>query len=78
MRRRLRRYCLVFNHDFIEENNPSERAVTLEEELNGTDIDDIGSLENLAGLVFIVEECWDLKVVNDGGELARGINQKRS
>ena len=41
------------------------------------DIDDIGNLQNLPRLVFVDEECWSLKVVNDGGELTRNINQKK-
>ena len=37
-------------HGFIEEDNPSEKFVIVEEELNGIDIDDIGNLENLPRL----------------------------
>ena len=49
----------------------------VEEELNCVDIDEIGDLENLPRFVFIDEECGNLKVVNDGGELTRNINQKK-
>ena len=46
------------NHVFIEEkDNPSEKVVMVEEELDGTDIDDIGHLVDLPGLMLIDEEC---------------------
>ena len=38
-------------------------VVIVEEELDDVDIDDIGNLQNLLGLVFIDEECEYLKVV---------------
>ena len=65
------------DHIFIEEDNPSEKVVILEEELNNVDINVFGKLEDLPRLVFIDEECGNLKVVNDGGELTRNINQKK-
>ena len=37
--------------------------------------DDIGNLEDL--LVLINKECGNPKVVIDGGELTRNINQKK-
>ena len=37
------------------------------------DIDDIGEIEDL---VFINEECGNLRVFADGGELTRNINEK--
>ena len=40
-------------------------------------MDDIGNLEDSPRLGFIDEECGNLKVVNDGGELTRNINQKK-
>ena len=58
----------------IDEDNPSEKFVTAEEELDGIDIDDIGNLEDSPRLVFIEEERENL---NDGGELTRNINQKK-
>ena len=61
------------NHVFIEEDKPSEKVVTAEEELNCFDIDSIG----LPRFVFINDKCGYLKVVNDGGELTRDINQKK-
>ena len=76
--------CFIFfmfskkNHGFLEEDNPSEKAVIIEEELNCVDIDDIGNLEDLPRFVFIEEACGNLKVVNDGVELTRNINQKKS
>ena len=47
-------------------------------ELDFIDIDEIGNLEDSPRLVFTNEECWNLKVVNDGGELTENISQKRS
>ena len=61
------------NHVFIEEDKPSEKVVTAEEELNRFDIDSIG----LPRFVFINDKCGYLKVVNDGGELTRDVNQKK-
>ena len=51
--------------------------VIVEEELDGIDTDDIGNLEDSPRFVFIDEECENLIVVNDGGELTRNINQKK-
>ena len=61
------------NHVFIEEDKPSEKVVTAEQELNRFDIDSIG----LPRFVFINDKCGYLKVVNDGGELTRDVNQKK-
>ena len=44
------------------------------EELN---IDDIGNFQDSPRLVFTDEECGNLKVVNDGGELTRNIKQNK-
>ena len=51
--------------------------VIVEEELYGIDTDDIANLEDSPRFVFIDEECENLIVVNDGGELTRNINQKK-
>ena len=51
--------------------------MTVEQELDGIDIDEIGNVEDLPKLVFINEECGNLQLVNDGGELTRNINQKK-
>ena len=59
----------------VEEDNPSEKNVT--EELDGIDIDDIGNLEDLLRIVFIHEECGNLKVFVGGGELTRHIKEKK-
>ena len=40
-------------------------------------LDDIRNLDDLSRFVFINEECQNLKVVNDGGELRRNISQKK-
>ena len=39
------------------------------------DIDNIGNLEDLLRIVFIHEECGNLKVLVDGRELTRNINK---
>ena len=44
------------NNVFIEEDNPSEKVVIVEEKLDGFDIDEIGNLEDLPRFVFINEE----------------------
>ena len=49
----------------------------VKEELDGIDIDDIGNLEDLLRIVFIHEECGNLKVLVDGGELTGNINKKK-
>ena len=46
----------------MNKNNPSEKIVIVQEELDGIDIDDIGNLEDLLRIVFIHEECGNLKV----------------
>ena len=47
------------------------------EELDGIDIDDIKNLEELLRILFIHEECGNLKVFVDDGELTRNINKKK-
>ena len=67
------------NHVFIEEDdNPLDKVVTVEEELDGIDIDGIGNLVDLHRLMFIDEEYGNVKIVLDGRQLTiteRG-NQK--
>ena len=46
------------------------------EELDSIDKDDIGKLEDLLRIVFVHEECGNLKVFVGGGELTRHINEK--
>ena len=73
-------FSLVFkkkNHSFIQEGNLSEKVVILEEELDGIDINENGNLEDSLRLVLFDEECGNLIVVNNGGELTRNINQKK-
>ena len=66
------------NHVFIEEETAeSNKVVTVDEELDGIDIDGIGNLLDLPGLMFINEECGNLKVVVDGGELTRNNDRER-
>ena len=47
----------------------------VKEELDGIDVDDIGNLEDLLKIVFIHEECGNLKVFVDGGELTGNIDK---
>ena len=55
------------NHVFIEEeDNRSDKVATVQEELDGFDIVGIGNVVDLPRLMFIVEECWNLKVVVNG------------
>ena len=49
----------------------------VKEELDGIVIDDIGNLEDLLRIVFIHEECGNLEVFVDGGELTGHINKKK-
>ena len=48
----------------------------VKEELDGSNIDDIGNLENLLKIVFIHKECGNLKVFVDVRELTGNINNK--
>ena len=68
---------LVLFSILIEKDNPSENIVLVEEELDVINKDDIVNLKDLLRLVLINEECWNPKVVVDGGDLTRNINQKK-
>ena len=64
----MKRSSFIFkeNHVFIEEqDNPSDIVITVEEELDGIDMDGIRNLVDLPRLMFIDEECGNLKVVVD-------------
>ena len=54
-----------------------KKNVIVEEELECIDIDHIGNLEDSPRLVFISQECGNLIVANDGGELTENISRKR-
>ena len=41
------------NYDFIEEDNPSDKVVPIQEELNAAEVDGIGNLVHLPRLMFI-------------------------
>ena len=76
------RLSFVFkeNHVFTEEeDNLSDKIVIVEEELDGIiiDVNGIGNLMDLPRLMFIDEECGNLKLVLDGGELARSISRRK-
>ena len=50
------------NHPFIEEeDNFSGKVILVEEELDGIDKDGIANLADLPRLMFIDEECGNLK-----------------
>ena len=75
--------CFIFlvlfsKNGFVKKSNPSEKNVIVEEELDCIDIDDIGNLEDSPRLVFIDEDCGNLIVVNDGGELIEILTKRRS
>ena len=70
--------CFIFlilfskkSHGFTEEDKLSEIVA------NQFDIDGIDKLEDLPRFVFNNEDCGNLEVVNDGGELTGDINQKK-
>ena len=49
-------FCSFFfqkTRSFIEEDNPSEKVVIVEEGLDGIDIDDIGSLEDSPRFTYV-------------------------
>ena len=54
-----------------------KKIVLFEEEVDGIDRHEIVNLEYLLRLVLIIEECVNPKVVVDGGQLTRNINQKK-
>ena len=62
----------------LKRSKSSGKNVIVGEELDCIDIDDIGNLEDSPRLVFINEECGNLIVVNDGGELTENISQKKA
>ena len=53
------------------------KVVTVNEELDGTDIDGIGNLMDLPRLMFIDEKCGNLKIVFVGEQLTGNNNRKR-
>ena len=54
-----------------------EKVIIAEKELDWVDVEDIGNVEDLLRLMFLDEECENLKVVFDGGVLTRNINKKK-
>ena len=58
-------------------DNPVEKVVIDEEEPDVIEIDGILNLQNPPKTVFIDQECCNLKVIVDGGELIRNINKKK-
>ena len=70
-------FILKKNHSFVEKGNSSENVFILEKEVDGIAIDDIRNLEDVSAPLFIDEECRNLIIVNDGGELSRNIDQRK-
>ena len=65
------------DHVFTEsEDNPSEKVVVVNKELDGIEIDGIENLEDLPRLVFTDEECGNLKVFVEVGALIKNVNKK--
>ena len=67
----------ILNCGFVEEDNLSEKIVTvivIEEKLYRDNIDDIGNLDRF---LFTNQECGNLKEDNDGG-VHTGISIKKS
>ena len=62
------------NHVFIEEkDNPSDKVVMVEEELDDIDMDGIGNLVDLPRLMLIDEQCGNLKIL----VVTRNNNRKK-
>ena len=49
---------------FNEEGNPSQKSDIVDKELDDIDLNEIGNLEDLLGLVFLNEECGNLQEVD--------------
>ena len=64
-------------HFWTTDSDSSEKNVIVEQEIDCIDTDDIENLEDSPRLEFIDEECENLIVVNDGGELTENISQKK-
>ena len=73
----IRRSIIIFeeNYVFIEEGNPQTKLIQMRK--NKMELKDgIGNLMDFPRLLFIDEECGNLKVVVDGGEFTRNDNRK--
>ena len=66
------------NHFCIEEDNPQEKRIIIEQELDGICIADTEKLENLPRLAFIDKDGGNADVVIDDRELTRNITKKRN
>ena len=64
------------NHVFVEQKHNTS-VVVVEKEVDVIDINGIGILQDLPRLVFIDEECGNLKVFVDGEELAINTNKNK-
>ena len=61
------RFCFWRRPRFYWRGKSSNKVNTVEEEQDGINITGIGNLMDLPKLMFIDEECGNLKVVIDGG-----------
>ena len=77
-------YCIFLvlfkkkNTILLKKKTIQKKIIIVEAELNRVNIDDIRNLEDLPRFVFIDEEYRNLRVVNDGWDLTRKINQKKN
>ena len=63
---------------FYSRKQPFRKSIySWERTIDGIEINDIGNFEDSASFMFIDEECQNLIVVNDGGELTRNIDHKK-
>ena len=71
-------FSIIFKKITVSlEKQTFRKNVILEEELDCNFIDDTGTLEDSPRLMFSDEECGNLLVVNDSGELSANITQKK-
>ena len=69
--------CFIFL-DLFWRRQTFRKSYCSWKEQDDIDIDNIGNLDNSLRLLFIDEEYGSLIVVNDGGELTKNINQKKT
>ena len=51
--------------------------MTVKEELDDIDIDNTGNMEGLLKIVFIHEECGNVELIVDGGEITSNISKQK-
>ena len=66
------------NRIFIEEkDNPSDKVVIVEEELDDVDIDGIGNLVDLPRLMLIDQQCGNLKILENRKKISEVLQTFR-